>query len=55
MVVPGSFAWDAPAMSRQIDDAHERAFAQLFEEYSAPIYNYVLRMVADPDRAADIT
>jgi RNA polymerase sigma-70 factor, ECF subfamily len=42
-------------MSRQIDDAHERAFAQLFEEYSAPIYNYVLRMVADPDRAADIT
>ena len=55
IVVPGSFAWDARAMSRQIDDAHERAFAQLFEEYSAPIYNYVLRMVADPDRAADIT
>jgi RNA polymerase sigma-70 factor, ECF subfamily len=55
MVVPGSFAWDARAMSRPADDAHERAFAQLFEEYSAPIYNYVLRMVADPDRAADIT
>ena len=55
MVVPGSFAWDARAMSRPADDAHESAFAQLFEEYSAPIYNYVLRMVADPDRAADIT
>jgi RNA polymerase sigma-70 factor, ECF subfamily len=55
MVVPGSFAWDAPAMSRRTDDAHERAFAQLFEEYSAPIYNYVLRMVGDADRAADIT
>lgn len=55
MVMPGSFAWDAPAMSRHADDAHERAFAQLFDEYSAPIYNYVLRMVADPDRAADIT
>ena len=55
IVVPGSFAWDARAMSRPTDDAHERAFAQLFEEYSAPIYNYVLRMVADPDRAADIT
>ena len=31
------------------------SFDQLFEEYSAPIYNYVLRMVGDPDRAADIT
>ena len=31
------------------------AFDRLFEEYSAPIYNYVLRMVGDPDRAADVT
>jgi RNA polymerase sigma-70 factor (ECF subfamily) len=30
-------------------------FDRLFEEFSAPIYNYVLRMVGDPDRAADIT
>jgi len=30
-------------------------FDRLFEEYSAPIYNYVLRMVGDPDRAADVT
>ncbi|HEX7068571.1 MAG TPA: sigma-70 family RNA polymerase sigma factor [Candidatus Limnocylindria bacterium] len=42
-------------MSRRTDDAHELAFAQLFDEFSAPIYNYVLRMVADRDRAADIT
>ena len=30
-------------------------FDRLFEEFSAPIYNYVLRMVGDRDRAADIT
>jgi RNA polymerase sigma-70 factor (ECF subfamily) len=35
---------------------HDREgyFARLFEEHSATIYNYVLRMVGDPDRAADI-
>ena len=33
----------------------EATFAALFEEFSAPIFNYVLRMVGDPDRAADIT
>ncbi len=32
----------------------EAAFASLFEEYATPIYNYALRMVGDPDRAADI-
>jgi RNA polymerase sigma-70 factor (ECF subfamily) len=31
------------------------AFDRIFEEFSSPIYNYVLRMVADADRAADIT
>ena len=30
-------------------------FDRIFEEFSAPIYNYVLRMVGDADRAADIT
>jgi RNA polymerase sigma-70 factor, ECF subfamily len=35
--------------------AAEATFDRLFEEYSAPIYNYVLRMVGDADRAADIT
>lgn len=31
------------------------AFDRIFEDFSAPIYNYVLRMVGDADRAADIT
>ena len=55
MALPGRFAWDAPAVSRRAADPRELEFARLFEEYSAPIYNYVLRMVADADRAADIT
>jgi RNA polymerase sigma-70 factor (ECF subfamily) len=42
-------------MSDRTQDAREVEFARLFEEYSSPIYNYVLRMVADADRAADIT
>ena len=41
-------------MTRRAADG-EAEFARLFEEFSAPIYNYVLRMVGDPDRAADIT
>jgi RNA polymerase sigma-70 factor (ECF subfamily) len=55
MAVPGISPWDAPAVTRRAVDANEARFAQLFDEFSAPIYNYVLRMVADPDRAADIT
>ncbi len=55
MALPGRVSWDAPTVSRRADDAREAEFAQLFEEFSAPIYNYVLRMVSDPDRAADIT
>ena len=55
MALPGRASWDSAAMSRRSDEAPEVAFAQLFDEYSAPIYNYVLRMVSDPDRAADIT
>jgi RNA polymerase sigma factor (sigma-70 family) len=43
-----------PAVSRGAVDPREARFQRLFEEFSAPIYNYVLRMVADPDRAADI-
>jgi RNA polymerase sigma-70 factor (ECF subfamily) len=31
------------------------AFDRLFEEFSPAIFNYVLRMVGDRDRAADIT
>jgi RNA polymerase sigma-70 factor, ECF subfamily len=38
------------------DHAESRAdFDRLFEQFSAPIFNYVLRMVGDADRAADIT
>ncbi len=55
MAVPGTFRWVAPPVTRRAVDANETRFAQLFDEYSAPIYNYVLRMVSDPDRAADIT
>lgn len=55
MAMPGPIPWEAPTMSRRATDAHEAEFARLFEEFSAPIFNYVLRMVADADRAADIT
>ena len=55
MALPGQFGWDELAMSRRAVDPHEARFAQLFDEFSAPIYNYVLRMVGDADRAADIT
>ena len=55
MAVPGEIRWGGPAVSRRPADAREIEFAHLFEEYSAPIYNYVLRMVSDADRAADIT
>ncbi len=53
MALRGPASWDVPAMSR--DAGREDAFAHLFDEFSSPIYNYVLRMVSDPDRAADIT
>jgi RNA polymerase sigma factor (sigma-70 family) len=55
MVLPGQPAWDHPAVSRPAIDPREAEFARIFEEFSAPIYNYVLRMVSDGDRAADIT
>lgn len=41
-----------PAMSAARDRA---SFDRLFEEFSPAIFNYVLRMVGDSDRAADIT
>ena len=55
MAVPGHTSWVRPAVSGRAEDEREAAFARLFEEFSAPIYNYVLRMVSDADRAADIT
>ena len=55
MAVPGPVAWDEPTMTRRAAESLETEFARLFEEFSAPIHNYVLRMVGDSDRAADIT
>jgi RNA polymerase sigma-70 factor, ECF subfamily len=55
MAIPGPIAaWDQPTVTRR-ESTTEAEFARLFEEFSAPIHNYVLRMVGDPDRAADIT
>lgn len=55
MVLRARITWEEPAVTRGAVDPREQTFAQLFEEFSSPIYNYVLRMVADADRAADIT
>ena len=42
-------------LPRDGSDARKAEFDRIFTEYSAPIFNYALRMVGDPDRAADIT
>jgi RNA polymerase sigma-70 factor (ECF subfamily) len=42
-------------LPRDGSDARKAEFDRIFTAYSAPIYNYSLRMVGDPDRAADIT
>ena len=41
-------------VARDGSDARKAEFDRIFTAYSAPIYNYALRMVGDPDRAADI-
>src|SRR4026208_328200 len=43
------------ALQRDAAGARKAEFDRIFTAYSAPIYNYSLRMVGDPDRAADIT
>ena len=55
MVMPVGVPWREPTMTDRAATAQEAEFARLFEEFSSPIYNYVLRMVGDPDRAADVT
>jgi RNA polymerase sigma-70 factor, ECF subfamily len=55
MAVPARLPWGSHAVSDRFDAERESEFAALFEEFNAPIYNYVLRMVSDHDRAADIT
>jgi RNA polymerase sigma-70 factor (ECF subfamily) len=54
-VLPAGLPWGAQPMTYRRYDEREAEFAALFEEFSSPIYNYVLRMVNDHDRAADIT
>jgi RNA polymerase sigma-70 factor (ECF subfamily) len=55
VVMPGQLPARAAAVSDRASRSEGATFDRLFEEFSAPIYNYVLRMVGDPDRAADIT
>lgn len=55
MALRGPAPWTPTAVSRPATDPREVEFQRIFEEYSAPIYNYALRMVGDADRAADIT
>ncbi|MDQ3879669.1 MAG: sigma-70 family RNA polymerase sigma factor [Chloroflexota bacterium] len=50
----------APPRSRGVAAAYDMtatrpSFDRLFEEYQHAVYNYVLRMVGDRDRADDIT
>jgi RNA polymerase sigma-70 factor, ECF subfamily len=41
-------------LPRDGSDARKAEFDRIFTEYSAPIYNFALRMVGDADRAADV-
>ena len=55
LVVPAGAGWRVRLVSARRDARElEADFARLFEEYATPIYNYALRMVGDPDRAADV-
>lgn len=44
-----------PAVPRMSGAMGRAAFDRIFDEFSPAIFNYVLRMVGDSDRAADIT
>ncbi|MDQ2941096.1 MAG: sigma-70 family RNA polymerase sigma factor, partial [Chloroflexota bacterium] len=56
MVLPQRLPVGGTAVNARVTQAQrDAAFERLFDEFSAPIFNYVLRMVADRDRAADIT
>jgi len=54
MALPQGFPVGGTAVSARATQAQrDAAFERLFDEFSAPIFNYVLRMVADRDRLAD--
>jgi RNA polymerase sigma-70 factor (ECF subfamily) len=55
MALPQGYPIGGTAVTRATQAQRDAAFERLFDEFSAPIFNYVLRMVADRDRAADIT
>jgi RNA polymerase sigma-70 factor (ECF subfamily) len=57
MALARRLTWRPAAMTlpRDGSDARKAEFDRIFTEYSAPIFNYALRMVGDADRAADIT
>ena len=55
MAFPGQLPASSAAVSDRVSRSEGAYFDRLFEEFSGPIYNYALRMVGDPDRAADIT
>jgi RNA polymerase sigma-70 factor (ECF subfamily) len=56
MALAPRLAFRSAAMTspRDRSDARKAEFDRIFIEYSSPIYNYVLRMIGDADRAADI-
>jgi RNA polymerase sigma factor (sigma-70 family) len=56
MAMARRLAWHPATMTlpRDGSDARKAEFDRIFTEYSAPIFNYALRMVGDADRAADI-
>ena len=55
MAFPGQLPASSAAVRDRVSRSEGAYFDRLFEEFSGPIYNYALRMVGDPDRAADIT
>ena len=55
VAIHGRLPWEAPTVTQRVTSDREAEFARIFDEYSSPIHNYVLRMVGDADRAADIT
>jgi RNA polymerase sigma-70 factor (ECF subfamily) len=50
----GPLRADATVTPSRAVPSREAAFNHLFEDFADPIFNYVLRMVGDRDRAADI-
>lgn len=50
----GPLQADAAVTASRSASSRESAFNHLFEDFADPIFNYILRMVGDRDRADDI-